>query len=78
MTLQRLTFAFLQCMTVEVACFALRSWICTHHFIVLFKLGWLTVLSSMKMVEQELYFFDRGPGETCQKERTSIFRGKAL
>lgn len=36
----------------------------THHLIVLFKLGWLTVLSSIKMVEQELYFLERG--EVCK------------
>lgn len=40
----------------------------TYHLIVLFRLGWLTVLSSMKIVEQELYFFVRSPGDIC-KER---------
>lgn len=40
--------------------------VATHHLIVLFKLGWLTVLSSIKMVEQELYFLERGPGEVCK------------
>lgn len=36
----------------------------SHHLIVLLRFGWLTVLSSMKIVEQELYFFDSGPGDT--------------
>lgn len=36
----------------------------SHHLIVLLRFGWLTVLSSMKMVEQELYFFESGPGDT--------------
>lgn len=37
----------------------------SHHLMVLLRFGWLTVLSSMKIVEQELYFFDSGPGDTC-------------
>ncbi len=37
----------------------------THHLIVLLRLGWLTVLSSMNIVEQELYFFVRSPGDIC-------------
>lgn len=36
----------------------------SHHLMVLLRFGWLTVLSSMKMVEQELYFLDSGLGET--------------
>lgn len=31
------------------------------HLIVLLRLGWLTVLSSMNIVEQELYFFCQEP-----------------
>lgn len=38
----------------------------SHHLIVLLRFGWLTVLSSMKIVEQELYFFDIGPGDTLR------------
>lgn len=33
---------------------------------VLLRLGWLTVLSSMNIVEQELNFFVKVPGETCE------------
>lgn len=40
----------------------------SHHLMVLLRFGWLTVLSSMKIVEQELYFFDSGPGDTCGQE----------
>lgn len=39
-----------------------------HHLMVLLRLGWLTVLSSMKIVEQELNFLVKVPGETCKKE----------
>lgn len=45
-----------------VGWFLTVSW--SHHLIVLLRLGWLTVLSSMNMVEQELYFLERGPGDT--------------
>lgn len=34
---------------------------------VLLRLGWLTVLSSMNMVEQELYFLVRSPGDICDR-----------
>lgn len=34
---------------------------------VLLRLGWLTVLSSMNIVEQELNFLVKVPGETCKK-----------
>lgn len=37
---------------------------CTHHFIVVLRLGWLTVLSSRNIVEHELYFLVRCPGDT--------------
>lgn len=37
---------------------------CTHHFIVVLRLGWLTVLSSRNMVEHELYFLVSCPGDT--------------
>lgn len=37
----------------------------THHLIVLLRLGWLTVLSSMNIVEQELYFLVSSPGDIC-------------
>lgn len=37
-----------------------------HHLIVLLRLGWLTVLSSMNIVEQELYFLLRSPGDICK------------
>lgn len=33
---------------------------------VLLRLGWLTVLSSINIVEQELNFFVKVPGETCE------------
>lgn len=36
----------------------------TYHLIVLLRLGWLTVLSSINIVEQELYFLERTPGDT--------------
>lgn len=38
----------------------------SHHLMVLLRLGWLTVLSSMNIVEQELNFFVKVPGETCE------------
>lgn len=45
-----------------------------YHFIVLLRLGWLTVLSSINIVEHELYFFVSCPGETLgekkEKKRT--------
>ena len=37
-----------------------------HHLMVLLRLGWLTVLSSMNIVEQELNFLVKVPGETCE------------
>lgn len=37
--------------------------------IVLLRLGWLTVLSSMNMVEQELYFLVKRPGDICEETR---------
>lgn len=40
--------------------------------IVLLRLGWLTVLSSMNIVEQELYFLDRSPGDICERRRDSL------
>lgn len=40
-----------------------------YHFIVLLRLGWLTVLSSINIVEQELYFFVSCPGETLGKKK---------
>ena len=44
----------------------------THHLMVLLRLGWLTVLSSMKIVEQELYFFVRSPGDICVRDREDV------
>lgn len=38
--------------------------------IVLLRLGWLTVLSSMNIVEQELYFFASRPGDICKEGET--------
>lgn len=38
-----------------------------HHLIVFLRFGWLTVLSSIKIVEQELYFRDSRPGETFRQ-----------
>lgn len=35
----------------------------------LLRLGWLTVLSSRNIVEQELYFFVSSPGDICKKTR---------
>lgn len=40
----------------------------TYHLIVLLRLGWLTVLSSRNIVEQELNFFVRSPGDICYRE----------
>lgn len=37
-----------------------------HHLMVLLRLGWLTVLSSMNIVEHELNFLVKVPGETCK------------
>lgn len=37
-----------------------------HHLMVLLRLGWLTVLSSINIVEQELNFLVKVPGETCE------------
>lgn len=51
---------------------AITQWIFTDHLIVLFRLGWLTVLSSMNIVEQELYFFESRPGETFGKDKHLI------
>lgn len=42
---------------------------------VLFRLGWLTVLSSMYIVEQELYFLVRRPGDICYRS-DNISEGK--
>lgn len=33
----------------------------------LLRLGWLTVLSSMNIVEQELYFLLKSPGDICKE-----------
>lgn len=51
---------------------AITQWTFTDHLIVLFRLGWLTVLSSMNIVEQELYFFESRPGETFGKDQHLI------
>ena len=59
----------------------------SHHLIVLLRFGWLTVLSSMKIVEQELYFFDIGPGDTLRyqsqqhiliREQESVFMSEFM
>lgn len=47
----------------------LERWRGSHHLMVLLRLGWLTVLSSMNMVEQELYFLVRRPGDICEETR---------
>lgn len=51
---------------------AIKQWTFTDHLIVLFRLGWLTVLSSMNIVEQELYFFESRPGETFGEDQHLI------
>lgn len=43
---------------------------------VLLRLGWLTVLSSRNIVEQELYFLVRSPGDICYKETTMHMTGE--
>lgn len=44
-----------------------------HHLMVFLRFGWLTVLSSIKIVEQELYFRDSRPGETFrQRNHTKV------
>lgn len=40
----------------------------TYHLIVLLRLGWLTVLSSRNMVEHELYFLERSPGDIWHRK----------
>lgn len=51
----------------------MRVCVCfSHHLIVLLRFGWLTVLSSMKIVEQELYFFDSGPGDTFGQSNSRL------
>ena len=48
----------------------------SYHLIVLLRLGWLTVLSSMNIVEQELYFLDRSPGDICERRHDSLKKKK--
>lgn len=55
---------------------AIIQWTFTDHLIVLFRLGWLTVLSSMNIVEQELYFFESRPGETFGKDQHLILAAR--
>lgn len=47
----------------------------TYHLMVLFRFGWLTVLSSIKMVEQELYFLVRSPGDVWNINTNVIKQG---
>lgn len=49
-----------------------------YHFIVLLRLGWLTVLSSINIVEHELYFFVSCPGETLGEKKKKEERRKEL
>lgn len=46
-----------------------RKW--SYHLMVYLRLGWLTVLSSRNMVEQELYFLLTGP-EWCWSGDTKV------